>query len=71
MGRSQDSTIVIDDDYVSSRHARIFLRDGQWYVEDLGSTNGTYLGKNKVTTAVPVPLGTPIRIGKTSLELRT
>jgi len=70
MGRSQDSTIVLDDDYVSSRHARIFPQDGQWYVEDMGSTNGTYLDRTKVTSPTPVKIGVPIRVGKTSVELR-
>jgi pSer/pThr/pTyr-binding forkhead associated (FHA) protein len=70
MGRSQDSTIVIDDDYVSSRHARVFPRDGEWYVEDLGSTNGTYLDRTKVVGATPVKIGVPIRVGKTVVELR-
>ena len=70
LGRSQDSTIVLDDDYVSSRHARFFPRDGQWLVEDLGSTNGTYLDRTKVTSPTPVKIGVPIRIGKTVVELR-
>jgi pSer/pThr/pTyr-binding forkhead associated (FHA) protein len=70
LGRSQDSTIVLDDDYVSSRHARFFLQDGQWLVEDLGSTNGTYLDRTKVTSPTPVKVGMPIRIGKTVVELR-
>jgi pSer/pThr/pTyr-binding forkhead associated (FHA) protein len=70
MGRSQDSTIVLDDDYVSSRHARVFPRDGQWYVEDMGSTNGTYLDRTKVVNATPVKIGVPIRVGKTVVELR-
>jgi pSer/pThr/pTyr-binding forkhead associated (FHA) protein len=48
----------------------LFARDGQWFIEDLGSTNGTYLDRTKVTRAAPVPLGVPIRIGRTSLELR-
>ena len=70
LGRSQDSTIVLDDDYVSSRHARFFPRDGQWLVEDMGSTNGTYLDRTKVTGPMPVKIGMPIRIGKTVVELR-
>ena len=70
LGRSQDSTIVLDDDYVSGRHARFFPRDGQWFVEDVGSTNGTYLDRTKVTTATPVKIGMPVRIGKTVVELR-
>ncbi len=70
LGRSQDSTIVLDDDYVSSRHARFFPKDGQWLVEDMGSTNGTYLDRTKVTGPMPVKIGMPIRIGKTVVELR-
>jgi hypothetical protein len=70
LGRSQDSTIVLDDDYVSSRHARFFPRGGQWLVEDMGSTNGTYVDRTKVTSATPVKIGVPIRIGKTVVELR-
>jgi pSer/pThr/pTyr-binding forkhead associated (FHA) protein len=70
LGRAQDSTIVLDDDYVSSRHARIFPRDGQWLVEDMGSTNGTYLERQKVSGPTPVKIGVPIRIGKTTVELR-
>jgi hypothetical protein len=70
IGRAEDSTLVITDDYASARHARLVPRDGQWLLEDLGSTNGTYLGQNKVTGPTPVPLGAPIRIGRTALELR-
>ncbi|MFZ5850743.1 MAG: FHA domain-containing protein FhaB/FipA [Actinomycetota bacterium] len=70
IGRAADSTLVLTDDYASTRHARLFPRDGQWFVEDLGSTNGTYLDRQKVNGPTPVPLGVPIRIGKTVLELR-
>jgi pSer/pThr/pTyr-binding forkhead associated (FHA) protein len=70
LGRSQESTIVLDDDYVSGRHAKFFPREGQWYVEDVGSTNGTYIDRTKVTTATPVKIGMPVRIGKTVVELR-
>ncbi|GHK03535.1 FHA domain-containing protein [Streptomyces sp. NPDC001796] len=71
LGRAHDSTIVLDDDYASSRHARIYPdRDGQWIVEDLGSTNGTYLDRTRLTSPTPIPLGAPIRIGKTVIELR-
>jgi pSer/pThr/pTyr-binding forkhead associated (FHA) protein len=70
MGRANDATLVLNDDYASSRHARIFPQDGQWIVEDLGSTNGTYLDRQKVTRPMPVSVGVPIRIGKTVLELR-
>ena len=70
IGRADDSTLVLTDDYASTRHARISPRDGDWYVEDLGSTNGTYLDRSKVTTAVRVPIGTPVHVGKTVIELR-
>src|SRR6185437_6889355 len=70
IGRADDSTLVLTDDYASTRHARLSQRGSEWYVEDLGSTNGTYLDRAKVTTAVRVPLGTPVRIGKTVIELR-
>lgn len=70
IGRAKDTTLVLGDDYASSRHARLFPQDGQWLVEDLGSTNGTYLDRDKVTQPTPVPCGVPIRIGKTTLELR-
>jgi len=71
LGRAHDSTIVLDDDFASSRHARIYPdQSGQWVVEDLGSTNGTYLDRTKINGPTPVPVGVPIRIGKTVLELR-
>ncbi|MEX2289197.1 MAG: FHA domain-containing protein [Mycobacteriales bacterium] len=70
LGRADDSTLVLTDDYASTRHARLFPGEGHWLVEDLGSTNGTYLGNAKVVRPTPVPVGSPIRIGKTVLELR-
>jgi Inner membrane component of T3SS, cytoplasmic domain len=70
IGRAEDSTLVITDDYASARHARLVPRNGQWIIEDMGSTNGTYLDRAKVTGPTPVPLGVPIRIGRTALELR-
>lgn len=70
IGRADDSTLVLDDDYASTRHAKLSLRGHDWYVEDLGSTNGTYLDRAKVTSPLRVPLGVPIRIGKTVIELR-
>jgi pSer/pThr/pTyr-binding forkhead associated (FHA) protein len=70
IGRANDSTLVLTDDYASTRHARISLQDGMWVVEDLGSTNGTYLGQRKVDGPVPMEIGVPVRIGKTVLELR-
>lgn len=71
IGRADDSTLVLTDDYASTRHARLVPRAGQWLVEDAGSTNGTYLDRAKVTGPTPVPLGAVVRIGRTSLELRS
>lgn len=71
IGRANDSTLVLTDDYASSHHARLTQREGDWYVEDLGSTNGTYLDRDKVTGPTPIPPGTPIRIGKTVIELQS
>jgi pSer/pThr/pTyr-binding forkhead associated (FHA) protein len=70
IGRANDSTLVLTDDYASTRHARISLQDGMWIVEDLGSTNGSYLGRRKLDGPVPMEIGVPLRIGKTVLELR-
>lgn len=70
LGRAGGSTLVLTDDYASNHHARLLPDDGRWLIEDMGSTNGTYLGSAKVTGPTPVPLGQPIRIGKTALELR-
>jgi pSer/pThr/pTyr-binding forkhead associated (FHA) protein len=70
IGRANDSTLVLTDDYASTRHARISHQDGMWVVEDLGSTNGTYLGQRKLDGPVPMEIGVPLRIGKTVLELR-
>ncbi len=71
IGRADDSTLVLDDDYASTRHARLGFSGGDWFLEDLGSTNGTYLDRAKVTAPTRVPPGTPIRIGKTVIELRS
>jgi hypothetical protein len=71
IGRADDSTLVLTDDFASSRHARLTNRGGQWYVEDLGSTNGTYLDQQRVQGPLLVNPGQPIRIGQTALELRT
>lgn len=70
IGRGNDAAIKLDDDYVSTRHARIVASGDQWYVEDLGSTNGTYLGSQRITQPVPIGLGSQVRIGKTIVELK-
>ena len=70
IGRAEDSTLVLDDDYASTRHARLTQQGQEYFLEDLGSTNGTYLDRARVTTPTPVPIGVPIRIGRTVIELR-
>ncbi len=70
IGRGPDAAIRLDDDYVSTRHAQVNLSGDTWYVEDLGSTNGTYLGSARLTQPTTVQLGSRIRVGKTTLELK-
>jgi pSer/pThr/pTyr-binding forkhead associated (FHA) protein len=70
IGRGADAAIRLDDDYFSTRHARIAASGDQWFVEDLGSTNGTYIGSARITQPTTLTLGTQVRIGKTLLELR-
>jgi hypothetical protein len=70
IGRGTDAAIRLDDDYVSTRHARIAASGDQWFVEDLGSTNGTYIGSVRITQPTTITLGTQVRIGKTILELK-
>jgi len=70
IGRSSESGLVIRDDYTSTHHARLMRWDDDWVVQDLDSTNGTFLDGVRVTLPTPIPLNTPIRIGTTSFELR-
>ncbi len=70
IGRGADAAIRLDDDYVSTRHARVGESNGTFYVEDLGSTNGTYIGSQRLTQATAIQLGTQVRVGKTTLELK-
>ena len=70
LGRGGDSTIRLDDDYVSTRHARFVTNGEEWFIEDMGSTNGTYIGSTRVTRATAITTGTAVRLGKTVVELR-
>ena len=70
IGRGSDCTLALSDEYASTRHARIVPYDGQFFVEDLGSTNGTSLGGERLTRATPVAQKAQIRLGRTVLELR-
>jgi pSer/pThr/pTyr-binding forkhead associated (FHA) protein len=69
LGRAAGCQVVLDDTYASQIHARLFARDGQFFVEDLGSTNGTYLNRRKVAGPMVMQRGDRIRIGGTEMEL--
>lgn len=69
IGRAAGSSLVLDDDYVSGRHARFYQHEGRWFVEDLGSTNGTLLNGQPVTNHVEVTIGSQVKIGSTTIEL--
>ena len=64
------SQVTVDDTYVSQLHARVFTRDGQLMVEDLGSTNGTYLNRVKVAGPMVMQKGDRLQVGNTVLEVR-
>jgi pSer/pThr/pTyr-binding forkhead associated (FHA) protein len=70
VGRADKCHLVLDDTYVSQMHARIFARDGGFLVEDLGSTNGTYLNRRRITSPTELQRGDQLKIGKTVLEMR-
>ncbi|MFK4762144.1 FHA domain-containing protein [Microbacterium sp. ZW T5_45] len=71
IGRSSESALVIRDDYTSSHHARLLLRGDRWAIQDLDSTNGTFVDGKRVTgSSVPLLLGTPVKVGATTFELR-
>jgi hypothetical protein len=70
IGRADDATIVLVDDYVSTHHARLVPRGKEWLIEDTGSTNGTFIGDAKVGAATVVAVGTRVRIGRNTLELQ-
>jgi len=70
IGRSSESGLVIRDDYTSTHHARLLKWNDGWVIQDLDSTNGTFLDGTRVAVPTPVPLNTPVKIGTTSFELR-
>ncbi len=70
IGRSSESGLVIRDDYTSTHHARLMLWNDEWVIQDLDSTNGTFLDGTRVTLPTPVPVGSTVTIGTTSFELR-
>jgi Inner membrane component of T3SS, cytoplasmic domain len=70
IGRSSESGLVIRDDYTSTHHARLLLWNDEWMIQDLDSTNGTFLAGKRVHAPAQVPLNTPIKVGATTFELR-
>lgn len=70
IGRSSESGLIIRDDYTSTHHARLLLWNDEWMIQDLDSTNGTFLDGKRVSVPTQVPLNTPIKIGTTTFELR-
>ncbi|WP_157006400.1 FHA domain-containing protein [Agromyces laixinhei] len=70
IGRSSDSAIIIRDDYTSTHHARLMQWNGRWMLQDLDSTNGTFLNGSRVTVPTPIPLGATVKVGATTFELR-
>jgi hypothetical protein len=69
-GRNRQCDVVLDDSYVSDRHTRVFPREGAWMVADMGSTNGTYLNRQRVSEPSPLSPGDQLTIGKTVVEVR-
>ena len=70
IGRAAGCTVTVDDTFVSQLHARVYTRDGQIMVEDMGSTNGTYLNRRRVSSPVVMQPGDQLQVGNTVLELR-
>jgi pSer/pThr/pTyr-binding forkhead associated (FHA) protein len=70
LGRASDSDLIVDDEYASTHHAKLVFINGDWLVQDLDSTNGTFLDGQKVTTPLVVPMNTQVRVGQTTFELR-
>ena len=70
IGRAPGCSVPLaDDTFVSQLHARVFIRDGKPFVEDLGSTNGTFLNRDRLSKTMPLHRGDKLQIGQTVLEI--
>ncbi|WKD58479.1 FHA domain-containing protein FhaB/FipA [Corynebacterium caspium] len=69
IGRSQECDFVLGDDFASSRHARLFRRGSDWYVEDLDSRNGTFISGVRIDQPERVGAGSDIRMGRSTVRL--
>ena len=69
IGRAPSNTIIVSDTYASSQHALLTWREGQWWLEDQGSRNGTLLNDTRITVPTVVSAGDVIGIGRTQLKL--
>jgi pSer/pThr/pTyr-binding forkhead associated (FHA) protein len=71
LGRREDCDVVLMyDNQVSRQHTRLFMADGQWRLQDLGSRNGTYIGKQKIDGIAPLEWGQMFRMGRTWIRLQ-
>jgi pSer/pThr/pTyr-binding forkhead associated (FHA) protein len=69
IGRDPACDFVLEDSTVSAKHTRLSFRQGQWWVEDLRSTNGTYLNQEPITTSLVITSGDEIRCGQVALTI--
>jgi len=70
IGRAADSTLVLEDDYASTNHCRIYSAGGEWVVEDLNSTNGTWLDRTRITRPTVLPVGVPLHVSRSVMQVR-
>ena len=70
VGRAPECELRLDDTYASQQHARLFAKNNSWFVEDLGSTNGTFVNDQKLAAPAMLQPGDKVRVGQTIMELR-
>jgi pSer/pThr/pTyr-binding forkhead associated (FHA) protein len=70
IGRADNADLVIKDEFASTHHAKLVLINGEWLLQDLNSTNGTFVNGKRVGTPVSVKANTPVQIGNSIFELR-